>query len=267
MEGLGKKRVLITSNGDEISKGIVFHLAKWGCRLVLMGDESCLRSMVAEITSSLKEIDPIEVVGLNFEDDDEPVFDAAVDKAWSALGALDAFVNCYCYEGKMCEPLLLTEREFKKTVKINFMAPWFLLKSVAKRMRDCKLGGSIVFLTTILGAERGLYPGAAAAGSCMAAVEQLTRISAMEIGKYNIRVNSISRGLHLGDAYPMSIGRDKAESSTVHVMPLQRWLNPKNDLASTVIYLICDDSRYMTGTCIFVDGAQSLVRPRMKSYL
>ncbi|XP_039123689.1 levodione reductase [Dioscorea cayenensis subsp. rotundata] len=267
MERLGKKRVLITSNGDEISKGIVFHLAKWGCRLVLMGDESCLRSMVAEISSSLKEIEPIEVVGLNFEDDDEAVFDAAVDKAWNALGALDAFVNCYLYEGKICEPLLLTEREFKKTVKINYMAPWFLLKSVAKRMRDSKLGGSIVFLTTILGSERGLYQGAAAAGSCMAAVEQLTRISAMEIGKYNIRVNSISRGLHLGDAYPTSIGRDKAERSTEHVMPLQRWLNPKNDLASTVIYLICDDSRYMTGTSIFVDGAQSLVRPRMKSFL
>lgn len=68
-------------------------------RLVLMGDESCLRSMVAEISSSLKEIEPIEVVGLNFEDDDEAVFDAAVDKAWNALGALDAFVNCYLYEG------------------------------------------------------------------------------------------------------------------------------------------------------------------------
>ncbi|KAJ0988837.1 hypothetical protein J5N97_007193 [Dioscorea zingiberensis] len=267
MERSGKKRVLITSNGDEISKGIAFHLAKWGCRLVLMGDENCLCSMAAEITSSLKEIDPIQVVGLNFEDDNEGGFDAAVDKAWNALGALDALVNCYLYEGKICEPLLVTEHEFKKTVKIDLMAPWFLLKSVAKRMRDFKLGGSIIFLTTFLGAERGLYSGAAAAGSCMASVEQLTRLSALEIGKHNIRVNAIARGLHLGDAYPMSIGRDKAESSTADAMPLQRWLDPKNDLASTVIYLVGDDSRYMTGTTIFVDGAQSIVRPRMRSYM
>lgn len=57
------------------------------------------------------------------------------------------------------------------------MAPWFLLKAVAKRMRDSKSGGSIVFLTQIIGAERGVYPGAAAYGSSLAAVQQLVRVS------------------------------------------------------------------------------------------
>lgn len=93
------------------------------------------------------------------------------------------------------------------------------------------------------------------------------QLSAMEIGKHNIRVNGIVRGLHLGDAYPMTIGSEKAEKATAEVMPLRRWLDPKNDLASTVLYLVSDDSRYMTGTAIFVDGAQSLVRPRMRSFI
>lgn len=77
----------------------------------------------------------------------------------------------------MQDPLQLSEDEFKKTVKINFMAAWFLLKSVCKRIRDRKSGGSIVFLTTIIGAERGLYQGAAAYGSCLAGVQQLVRAS------------------------------------------------------------------------------------------
>ena len=77
----------------------------------------------------------------------------------------------------MQEHLQLSEDEFKKTVKINFMAPWFLLKAVGQRMRDLKTGGSIVFLTTILGAERGLYPGAAAYASVLAGVQQLVRVS------------------------------------------------------------------------------------------
>lgn len=77
----------------------------------------------------------------------------------------------------MQECLQVTEQEFRKTVKINFMAPWFLQKAVAKRMRDCKTGGSIVFISQILGAERGLYPGAAAYGSSLAAVQQLVRVS------------------------------------------------------------------------------------------
>lgn len=77
----------------------------------------------------------------------------------------------------MQDPLELAEDEFKKMAKINFMATWFLLKAVGRRMRDNGEGGSIVFLTSIIGAERGLYPGAAAYGSCSAAVQQLARVS------------------------------------------------------------------------------------------
>lgn len=93
------------------------------------------------------------------------------------------------------------------------------------------------------------------------------KASAIEIGKYNIRVNAIARGLHLDDPYPVFIGRERSEKLTDTVMPLNRWLNKKNDLASTVMYCVNDGSRYMTGTTIFVDGAQSIVRPRMRSYM
>uniref|UniRef100_A0A7N0T778 Uncharacterized protein n=1 Tax=Kalanchoe fedtschenkoi TaxID=63787 RepID=A0A7N0T778_KALFE len=169
--------------------------------------------------------------------------------------------------GKIQDPLQLAEDEFKRIAKVNFMAAWFLLTAVGKRMRDSKLGGSIIFLTTIIGAERGLYPGGAAYGSCLAVVHQLVSTAAVDLGKYNIRVNGISRGLHLDDGYVKSVGRERAEKMVKAANPLNRWLDVKNDVASTVIYLISDGSRYMTGTTIFVDGAQSIVRPRMKSYM
>ncbi|OVA09579.1 Glucose/ribitol dehydrogenase [Macleaya cordata] len=261
------KKVLLTSNGNEISQNIAYHLVKRGCRLVLMGDESCLRTMADKIAGSLKGISQIEVVGVDMGGAEEKVFDEGVNKALKILGNLDALVHCYDYEGKMQDSLNLIEDEFKKIVKVNFMAAWFLLKAVGKRMRDFKSGGSIIFLTSFMGSERGLYPGAAAYGSCLAAVQQLVRASAIDIGKHKIRVNAIARGLHLQDEYVLSVGKEKAEKSAKEVMPLQRWLDVKNDLASTVIYLISDDSRYMTGTTIYVDGAQSLVRPRMRSYM
>lgn len=77
----------------------------------------------------------------------------------------------------MQDPLQLVEDEFKKIVKINFMAGWYLLKCIGKRMRDNKSGGSIVFLTSIIGSERGIYQGAAAYGSCAAGIHQLVRVS------------------------------------------------------------------------------------------
>ncbi|KAK8560688.1 hypothetical protein V6N13_003371 [Hibiscus sabdariffa] len=245
-----------------------------------MGNESSLRSAREKIMGSVKNGVPVEVIGLNMEDERDGIFDDAVDKAWKALGHLDAFVNCYAYEGitfialfhpmkpgKMQDPLQLAEEEFRKIVKINFMAPWYLLQAVGRRMRDRKSGGSIVFVTTLLGTERGLYQGGAAYGSCLAGVQQLVRISALEIGKHKIRVNAIARGLHLEDEFPKSVGKDRAEKLVKEAVPWQRWLDVKDDLASTVIYLVSDGSRYMTGTTIFVDGAQSVVRPRMRSYM
>ncbi|CAN0925071.1 3-oxoacyl-[acyl-carrier-protein] reductase FabG [Linum grandiflorum] len=261
------KKVLLTSNGDEVSQSIAFHLAKNGCSLVLMGNEDSLRRVSEKITSSIKGAATVEVVGMDMEEEREHVFAEAVDKATMILGNLDAFVHCYFYEGKIQNLLQLPESEFKKTVNINFMAPWYLLKAVGSKMRDHGTGGSVVFLTSIIGAERGIYPGAAAYGSCSAGIQQLVRNSAMDIGKYKIRVNAIARGLHLEDEFPMSVGKDRAEKLVKDVVPLQRWLDANNDVASTVIYLISDGSRYMTGTTTFVDGGQSLSRPRLRSFM
>lgn len=95
----------------------------------------------------------------------------------------------------------------------------------------------------------------------------VTQTSALEMGKHKIRVNAISRGLHVEDEYPKSVGMDRAKTLVKDAAPLHRWLDAKNDLASTIIYLISDGSCYTTGTTIFVDGGQSLVRPRMRSYM
>lgn len=80
-------------------------------------------------------------------------------------------------------------------------------------------------------------------------------------------MNAIARGLHIEDEYPKAVGKDRAEKFVKNAAPLERWLDPKSDVVSTVIYLISDGSKYMTGTTTFVDGAQSLTRPRMRSYM
>lgn len=266
MENPGKK-VLLTSNGDDICNNIAYHLAQRGCQLVLVGDERKLKRVGEMIRQSLDGNVVLEVVGLNMEEEQEAAFDEAVDKAWKHLGHLDALVHCYSYEGKMQDHMELAEAEFKKIVKVNFMAACYLLKAMGKRMRDSKSGGSIVFLSSIIGAERGLYSGSAAYGSCLAGVQQLVRTAALEMGKHKIRVNGIARGLHLNDEFPKWVGKERAEKLVKEAVPLGRWLDVEKDLASTVIYLISDGACYMTGTTIFVDGAQSLVKPRMKSYM
>ncbi|CAH2055402.1 unnamed protein product [Thlaspi arvense] len=262
------KKVLMTSNGDEVSRNIAFQLAKHGCRLVLMGsDEASLRSIAESIRVSIEGAFPVELIGIDMEADSEEAFHVAVEKAWTCLGHLDAFLNCYTYQGKIQDILQVSEDEFKRVTKINLTAPWFLLKAVASRMKEHGSGGSIVFMATIASGERGLYPGADAYATASAGIHQLVRASAMSLGKHKIRVNMISRGLHLGDEYPVSVGRDRAQRLVKDAAPLGHWLNPEKHLYSTVIYLISDGSCFMTGTTVLVDGAQSLMRPRLKSYM
>ncbi|KAL6909383.1 hypothetical protein ACP4OV_001664 [Aristida adscensionis] len=263
------KRVLLTSAGDAVSRGIAAALARHGCRLVLVGDAGALAAAAEEARrcGCHGGGGGVAVVGLDFEACDEAAVGAAVDRAWRCFAGLDAVVNCYSYEGEVQDCLSISEDEYKKTMKVNVMTPWFLMKATAKRFRDSETGGSFVFLTQIIGAERGLYPGAAAYGTSLGAIHQLVRLSAMELGKHKIRVNAVCRGLHLRDKFPASVGKEKAEKATAEVMPLRRWLDPEKDLASTVLYLAGDESRYMTGTTIYVDGAQSIVRPRMRSFM
>ncbi|KAM3280189.1 hypothetical protein ACQJBY_047146 [Aegilops geniculata] len=266
------KRVLLACNGggDAVSRGVAVGLARHGCRLVLVGDEGALAPTAEETRRcAAGGAAAVAVVGLDLAACDEAAVGAAVEAAWRCFGhgGLDALVNCCSYEGEMQDCLSVTEDEYNETIKVNVITPWLLIKAMAKRFRDAQSGGSVVCLTQIIGAERGLYPGAAAYGTSLGAVHQLVRLSAMELGKHKIRVNAVCRGLHLGDKFPVSVGEEKAEKATGEVMPLRRWLDPEKDLASTVLYLIGDDSRFMTGTTIYVDGAQSIVRPRMRSFL
>ena len=55
------------------------------------------------------------------------------------------------------------------------------MKAVPKRMRDNKSRGSIVFMTSIIGGARGIYPGAAAYGACLGGIHQLVRVSNFDL--------------------------------------------------------------------------------------
>ncbi|ERN09909.1 hypothetical protein AMTR_s00013p00163800 [Amborella trichopoda] len=176
---LSGRSVLLVSNGDAVSSNIALALAQNGSRLVLMGDENRLREVAGKIANSVMDGGRVEVIQLDMNEERERVFDEAVDKAWKCHGKLDAFVNCYTYEGKLSEPQHLPEDEFGRIVRMNYMSAWFLLKAVSKRMQH--FGGSIVLMISIIGMERGLYPGAAAYGSSLAAVNHLVRVLTMGV--------------------------------------------------------------------------------------
>ena len=89
----------------------------------------------------------------------------------------------------------------------------------------------------------------------------------MELGKYKIRVNAIARGLVDSDTLLKPLDNELLRKEGERIVPLRRWGDKTRDLTSMILYLGGDMSSFMTGTVIFVDGGQSLVRSRMKSFL
>ena len=84
--------------------------------LVLMGNESCLRSIAGKINGLVKGVKPVEVVAVDMEEEREGHFAEAVNKACVILGSLDAFVHCYFYEGTTnlsgSKPIFLLLRQY-----------------------------------------------------------------------------------------------------------------------------------------------------------
>ena len=115
--------------------------------------------------------------------------------------------------------------------------------------------GSIINIASLLG--KRVLPGVAAYAASKAAVIQLTRAMALELAKYNIRVNAICPGYILteinGDYFKTDEGR-----AMIKTIP-QRRLGEVSDLDGLLLLLASPASSFMTGTAIEIDGGHALV--------
>ena len=165
------------------------------------------------------------------------------------LGRIDVLVN---NSGtSVVKPLLEhTEQDWDAVVDVNLKGAFFVASEVARRMRADGRGGSIVNIESILSfRQTGHIPGYVAS---KAGLTQLTKTMALELARYNIRVNGIAPGYFSTD-----INRDflasEAGAAMVKRIPQRRAGNIE-DLEGPLLLLACDASRYMTGTTLVVDG-------------
>lgn len=117
------------------------------------------------------------------------------------------------------------------------------MKSVAPSMRRAK-SGSIITVSSTAGIVG--YKGIFAYTATKFAVRGMTKAAALDLADANIRVNSI----HPGDTETPMI-EDKGYST--EAVPLDRFAHP-DEIASLVLFLLSDESKYITGTEIVIDG-------------
>ena len=146
----------------------------------------------------------------------------------------------------------MPKEDMDKVIDVNLKGTWMMCKEAAKVMRE-QNNGRIVNISSRawLGNNRGQSNYTAS----KAGIIGLTRVLALELGKYNVNVNAVAPGLidtPLTQNLPEKVLKDLIEAQ-----PTKKIGKPK-DIANVVSFLLSDESDFITGQIIHVDGGRSI---------
>ncbi len=173
-------------------------------------------------------------------------------------GAVDILFNCagWVHQGTLLE---CTEADWDKSFNVNVRSMFLVTKEMLPKMAAAG-GGVILNMASVLGSHKAA-PNRLAYAASKAAVDGFTRALAIDHVKQGIRVNCVCPGTvdtpSLGDRINAFADPVQARKDFVARQPMGR-LATAEEIAETFVYLVSDESSFMTGQAVFVDGGMSL---------
>lgn len=240
MNGLEGLRVLVTGAAGGIGSQVVFRLVSEGARVAVTDVvaptlEGTSFAVAAEIT-------------------DENSVGAMVAAAEAALGRIDALVAVAGVQvtGPTHE---LSAAVFRNVLEVSVMGTFLVTKAVVPAMLSRGAGRIVTFGST---AAVVAAPELAAYAAAKGAVLQFTKSIAAEYARRGIRANCVCPG---GTMTPMLAEIDRHRTGPDHFReghPIGRYADP-GEIASVVAFLLSDDSSFVLGSALMVDGGYSCV--------
>ena len=236
---------LVTGGGRGIGRAIALGLAECGAKLVLASrTQAELDTVVAEIKEKGTDAKAAVTDLMKSES-----IDALVETTIQTYGRVDILINNAARS--FMRPLMeLREDGWDKIFDVNCKAVFLLSRAVAKNMAEHG-GGRIVNITTV-GAVRG-GAGMGVYHASKAALTMLNKCMAVEWSPLNINVNAVGPGL-TKTAFSQPIwSNPEVEQMVAGRIPKGRLAEPE-EVVGAVLFLCSEDSNYITGETIYVDG-------------
>jgi NAD(P)-dependent dehydrogenase (short-subunit alcohol dehydrogenase family) len=187
---------------------------------------------------------------------DEEAVSRMVEGAVRRFGRLDIAFNNAGVGG--FSPIQDYPRDdFQRVVDICLTGTFLCIKHEAKHLIGAGHGGSIINIASLNAIQA--TEGFAAYCSAKAGVAMLTKVAALELGRYKIRVNAIGPGLIRTPATEGMRAIPGLEQAFIAEAPIGRAGEPR-DVASLGVYLASDESSLMTGQTLYIDGGASINR-------
>jgi NAD(P)-dependent dehydrogenase (short-subunit alcohol dehydrogenase family) len=242
---LAGKRALVTAAGAGMGRAAALAFAREGATVVATDiDTDSLASLARQGAIETSQLDVT----------DEAAVAAFVERA----GAVDILFNCagWVHQGSLldCRPA-----DWDKSFAVNVRSMFLVTRAMLPKM-IAKGGGVILNMASVLGAGKAA-PNRLAYAASKAAVAGFTRALAIDHVKQGIRVNCVCPGTvdtpSLGERIKAFADPVQARKDFVARQPMGR-LATAEEIAETFVYLVSDESSFMTGQAVYVDGGMSL---------
>jgi NAD(P)-dependent dehydrogenase (short-subunit alcohol dehydrogenase family) len=244
--------VFITGAGGGIGRATALAFAKVGARLMLTDIDVTAGEATAALVRDGQGAALFQRVDVTREDE----VAAAVAQTVAAYGRLDcAFNNA----GIEIENTRITECDqsvFDRIIGVNVKGTWLCLKHQLRQM-EAQGGGAIVNNASVAGLN-GAARLSAYSGS-KHAVLGLTRSTAAEFARHNIRVNAVCPGIIRSDMSDRWAQRDPAAPARMAAMHPQGRIGEPEEVAAVVLWLCSAGASFVTGLAHTVDGGFSAV--------
>ena len=165
-------------------------------------------------------------------------------------------VNCGGWGGEIATPMDTDIDVFDKVIDINARGTLLVTKYASKSMIAAGNGGAIVNVSSQ--ASLVGLAGHVSYASSKGAVDALTRVSALELGKHNIRVNAVNPTVVMTPMSEWYWGREDIGGPLLQAMPLHRWAT-ELDCAGPIVFLLSDAASMISGVCLPIDGGFTAV--------
>ena len=247
--GLDGKGALVTGGGSGIGLGCARRLAAEGAVVTICGrSQERLDAAVAELAGAVRSV-ACDVT-------DEAQVQAAVAAAAEPTGTLDVVVASAGGSSTIGPITQVDVQAFRDTMDLNVVGTFLALKHAAPVMIRGG-GGSFIGISSIAGTTTHRWFGAY--GPSKAGIEALVQMGADELGASNVRVNAIAPGLVATELVAAITDGGPVLDDYLEQMPIAR-PGTVDDIADAVAYLAGDQSTWVTGQVLHVDGGHSLRR-------
>lgn len=254
------KVALVTGAGSGIGKAAAQLLAKEGAKVAALGrTEEELEKTVAQIQGDQGEAIPV-VADISQPDEMQQATQQIVDK-W---GRLDIVFANAGINGVWAPLEELAPEEWDKTLNINLKGTFLTVKYAVPYLKQ--QGGSVIITSSVNGTRIFSNSGATAYSCSKAAQVAFAKMVALELAKHRIRVNVICPGAIETDINESTEQRDLEQVREPVEFPEGKIpltdgkSGTSEQVAQLVLFLASDASSHITGTEIWIDGAESLLK-------